>query len=87
MMVNEKSFEIRIKSVMQGTRQVLVKLMFFQLSGHGHPQDDTTLSFFPGSGSSIFLLMYNLFQNSFGKLVKTLKRAKGGKYIWRTLYI
>ena len=42
-------FETGRISVMRGSR-----LMLFQLRGHGHPQDDATLSFFPDSKS--FLL-------------------------------
>ena len=38
-MANESSFKIGSKSVMGGSRQVLVKLMLFPLDGHGHPQD------------------------------------------------
>ena len=33
-----------------------------------------------------FQLMYHLFQNSFGKVIKTLKIEQAGEYIWRTLY-
>ena len=41
-------------SIMKGSRQVLVKVMLFQLRGCGHPQDDATPNFFPDSKS--FLL-------------------------------
>ena len=41
-------------SVMKGSRRVLVKVVLFQLRGHGHPQDDATTNFFPDSRS--FLL-------------------------------
>ena len=33
-------------SVMKGSRRVLVKVVLFQLMGHGHPQDDATANFF-----------------------------------------
>ena len=33
-------------SVMKGSRQVLVKVVLFQLRGRGHPQDDATPNFF-----------------------------------------
>ena len=36
-------------SVMKGSRQVLVKVVLFQLRGHGHPQDDATPIFFANS--------------------------------------
>ena len=36
-------------SVMKGSRQVLVKLVLFQLRGRGHPQDDATPNFFTNS--------------------------------------
>ena len=32
-------------SVMRGSRRVLVKVVLFQLRGHGHPQDDATPNF------------------------------------------
>ena len=36
-------------SVMRGSRQVLVKVVLFQLRGHGHPQDDAIPNFFANS--------------------------------------
>ena len=36
-------------SVMKGSRRVLVKVVLFQLSGHGHPQVDVTPNFFANS--------------------------------------
>ena len=36
-------------SVMKGSRQVLVKVVLFQLRGRGHPQDDATPNFFADS--------------------------------------
>ena len=47
-------------SVMKGSRQVLVKVVLFQLRGGGYPQDDTTLNFFPDSKSSILGLSNNV---------------------------
>ena len=38
---------------MRGSRQVLVKVVLFQLRGRGHPQDRAKLNFFPDSKSSI----------------------------------
>ena len=38
---------------MRGSRRVLVKVLLFQLDGHGHPQDDATHSFIPDSNNSI----------------------------------
>ena len=35
--------------VMKGSRQVLVKVVLFQLRGHGHPQDDAAPNFFENS--------------------------------------
>ena len=40
-------------SVMKGSRRVLVKVVLFQLRGHGHPQDDATPNFFANSERSI----------------------------------
>ena len=34
---------------MRGFRQVLVKVVLFQLRGRGYPQDDATPNFFPDS--------------------------------------
>ena len=36
-------------SVMKGSRQVLVKVVLFQLRGPGHPQDDANTNFFADS--------------------------------------
>ena len=36
-------------SVMKGSRQVLVKVVLFQLRGHGHPQDDAMGNFYADS--------------------------------------
>ena len=33
-------------SVMRGSRRVLVKVVLFQLRGHGYPQDDSIPNFF-----------------------------------------
>ena len=52
-MLNENSFQVGKKPVMGGSRQVLVKLVLFQLDGRGHPQDSAMPSFFPDSKSSI----------------------------------
>ena len=48
-MLNERSFETGRISIMRGSRQVLVKVVLFQLRGHGHRQDDGTLIFFANS--------------------------------------
>ena len=45
----ERSFETGRISVMKGSRRVLVKVVLFQLRGHGHPQDDATPNFFADS--------------------------------------
>ena len=62
--------------------------MLFQLRECVHPQDGATPSFFYESGALYwcFQLMYHLFWNSFGKLIKTLKIEQAVQYIWRTLY-
>ena len=36
-------------SVMKGSRQVLVKVVLFQLRGRSHPQNDVTPNFFANS--------------------------------------
>ena len=45
----ERSFEAGRISVMKGSRQVLVKVVLFQLRGRGHPQDDATPNLFADS--------------------------------------
>ena len=45
----ERSFETGRISVMKGSRRVLVKVVLFQLKGHGHPQDDATTNSFVDS--------------------------------------
>ena len=59
-MVHETSFEIGGKSAMKGSRQVLVKLLFFQLGGCDHPQDGATPNFFPDSKSSVLVLSIDI---------------------------
>ena len=53
----EKSFETGRISVMKGSRRVLVKVVLFQLRGHGHPQDDATPNFFANSKRPILGLL------------------------------
>jgi len=42
----KRSFETGRISVMKGSREVLVKVVLFQLRGHGHPQEDAMPIFF-----------------------------------------
>ena len=42
---------------MKGSRRVLVKVVLFQLGGHGHPQDDATPNFFANSKRPILGLL------------------------------
>ena len=49
----EKSFETGRISVMKGSRQVLVKVVLFQLRGPGLTQDGATFNFSPDSKSSL----------------------------------
>ena len=48
-MLFESNTETGRISVMKGSRQVLVKVVLFQLRGHGHPQDDAMPNFFANS--------------------------------------
>ena len=48
-MLFESNTETGRISVMKGSRQVLVKVMLFQLRGRGHPKDDATPNFFANS--------------------------------------
>ena len=67
---------------MEGSRQVLVKVILLQLRERVHSQDGTTPSFFMNEGALYwcFQLMYHLFKNSFGKVIKTLKIEQVGQY-------
>ena len=49
----ESRFETGRISGIKGSRQVLVKVVLFQLRGCGHPQDGAKPNFFPDSKSSI----------------------------------
>ena len=40
-------------SVLRGVRSILVTMVLFKVSGHGHPKDDATTSFFMNSKSSM----------------------------------
>ena len=55
-MVNENSFETRRISVMEGFRQVLGKVMLFQLRECVHPKDGAMPSFFHESRGSLLVL-------------------------------
>ena len=55
-MVNENSFETGRIFVMEGSRQVLVKVLLFQLREHVYHQDGATPSFFHESRSSLLVL-------------------------------
>ena len=59
-MVNENSFENGRISVMEGSRQVLVKVKLFQLKERVQPWDGTTPSFFYESRSSLLVLSINV---------------------------
>ena len=50
----DRSFETERISVMRSSKQVLVKVVLFQLRACGHPQGDATPNFIPDSKS--FLL-------------------------------
>ena len=56
-MLFERSFETGRISVIKGSRQGLVKVVFFQLRGHGYPQDDATPNFFANSKRPILGLL------------------------------
>ena len=46
-----------VKKSFENGRQVLVKVVLFQLKGCGHPQDDAMSNFFPNSKSLILGLL------------------------------
>ena len=49
--LKRKPFKIPFEgiSIMRGSTQVLVKVVLFQLRGHGHPQDDAPTNSFANS--------------------------------------
>ena len=49
----ESNSETERISVMKGSKGILVKVVLFQLRGHGHPQNDANPNYFPCSKSSI----------------------------------
>ena len=55
-MVNKNSFETVRISVMEGSRQVLVKVILFQLQEYFHLHDGATPNFFNESRSSLLVL-------------------------------
>ena len=55
-MVNKNSLETGRICVMEGSRQVLVKVMLFQLQEHFYPHDGATPNFFNESRSSLLVL-------------------------------
>ena len=59
-MVNENSFETGRISVIDGSRQVLVKVMLYQLSECVQPQDGATPSFFYESRNSLLVISINV---------------------------
>ena len=52
----ERSFETARIFVREGSRQVLVKVMLFQLRDHVHPQDGAMPTFFCESRSPLLVL-------------------------------
>ena len=55
-MVNDNSFETGRISVMEGSTQVLVKVMLFQFREPVQPQDGAAPSFFNESRSSLLVI-------------------------------
>ena len=52
----ERTFETARIFVMEGSKQVLVKVMLFQLREHVHPQDGAMPTFFHESSSPLLVL-------------------------------
>ena len=69
----ERSFETGRNSVIKGSRQVLVKVVLFQLRGRGHPQDDATPNCFADSKRPILGLLNEVpkFLGRGSKIVET----------------
>ena len=80
-MVNENSFEIGRIFVMEGSRQVLVKVMLFQSREPVHPQEGTTPNFFYKSRSSLLVLSIDVsfVSKFFWKGDKNFKNLTSGR--------
>ena len=79
-MVNENSFETGRISVMEGSRQVLVKVMLFQLRERVQPQGGAMPNFFYESKSSLLVLSIGVsfVLKFFGKFDKSFKNSISG---------
>ena len=68
----ERSFAIGIIFTMKGSKQILVKVVLFQLIGCGHPQGDAQPNFFLILKALYqgFQMRYHLFLKFVGKLVE-----------------
>ena len=65
------------KSVIGGSKQVLVKVVLFQLRGHGHLQNDTMLNYFPDFKAiyKSYQMGFDLSLNYFGKILKIKEKS------------
>ena len=71
----ESNIETGRISVMKGSRQASVKVVFFHLRGHGHLQDNATPNLFPDS-KSFLLGLSNEASFASGFLGKVFKNSK-----------
>ena len=80
-MVNENSFEIGRIFVMEGSRQVLVKVMLFQSREPVHPKEGTMPNFFYKSRSSLLVLLIDVsfVSKFFWKRDKKFKNLTSGQ--------
>ena len=76
-MVNGNSFETGKIYVIEGSRQVLVKVTFFQLMERVHPQDGAMPNLFYKSKSSLLMLSIGIsfVLNIFWKFDKNFKNS------------
>ena len=83
-MTDESGCKIDCSSIMRVSRRLLVKVLLFQLDGHGHPQDDAMPSFFLDLENSIVGLSNeeSFVSEIFWKVGKSLYLLLGGpKYM------
>jgi len=85
--VNENSFEIWGIFIMEGSRQVLVRVMLLQSREPLHPQEGTTPNFFYKSRSSLLVLSIDVsfVSKIFWKGDKNFKNLTSGQICMEAL--
>ena len=84
----ESRFETGRISIMTGSTRVLVKVVLFQLRGHGHPKNDATPNFFPDSKSLLLGLSNEvLFVSGFFRKSAQNSQNVFLKTSWLVIYV